>query len=476
MLFNSYQFLLFFPVVVLLYFALPKKVKNYMLLVASYIFYMGWNPLYAFLLLFCTVVTFGASLIIEKKKFNPKLIVAFSVIIILGMLFYFKYLNFSANFFNNVMSKLKLSARINIHDILLPVGISFFSFQSIGYLIDVYRGDIKAEHNFFKYALFVSFFPQLVAGPIERSKNLLAQLDKTYSFDFDRAKDGLFTMLWGYVLKMVIADRAAIFVDKVYASWSSYTGGQLAVATFFFAIQIYCDFAGYSLIAMGAAKVLGINLMKNFDSPYLSSSVKEFWRRWHISLSTWFRDYLYIPLGGGYTNVWRKRFNILIVMLVSGIWHGAGFSFIAWGLLHGLYQIFDDIVKPIRKYIPKFFQILLTFFAVYFAWIFFRANSFRESLFIIKKIFTDFNILSIFGDTSKLYGLDLPNIHLLLLSLLLLLAVDFSSYKERFIKNWILTHEWYLQVLTFVMGVIFVAIFGIYGNAYDASSFIYFQF
>lgn len=305
MLFNSYQFLLFFPIVVLLYFVIPKPAKNYMLLAASYIFYMGWNPLYALLLLSCTIVTFFASLVLEtslvseKGKSNRVAVTAISIVIILGMLFYFKYLNFSINFLNNLFAKFKVSKSLPMRDIILPVGISFFSFQAIGYLIDVYRGDVKAEHNFFKYALFVSFFPQLVAGPIERSKNLLSQLDKTYSFDFDRAKDGLFTMLWGYVLKMVIADRAAIFVDTIYGNWAACTGSQLAAATFFFAIQIYCDFAGYSLIALGAAKVLGINLMKNFDSPYFSCSVKEFWRRWHISLSTWFRDYLYIPMGGG---------------------------------------------------------------------------------------------------------------------------------------------------------------------------------
>ena len=476
MLFNSYQFLLFFPLTVFLYFVLPKNTKNYLLLAASYGFYMGWNPVYALLLLSCTAVTFFASLILGKRKINPKFVVAVSVVIILGILFYFKYLNFTTNFLNKVLAKFNTGKSIPIHDIVLPVGISFFSFQAIGYLIDVYRGDIKAEHNFFKYALFVSFFPQLVAGPIERSKNLLAQLDKTYSFDFDRVKNGLFTMLWGYVLKMVIADRAAIFVDTVYSNVQRATGSQLAVATLLFAIQIYCDFAGYSLIAMGAAKVIGIDLVKNFDSPYFSCSVQEFWRRWHISLSTWFRDYLYIPLGGGYKGKIKKRLNVLIVMLVSGIWHGAGFSFVVWGLLHGIYQVFDDMVKPIRKYIPKFFQLLLVLAAVWFAWIFFRASSLRESLLIIKKIFTDFNISSAFGNTNSLYGLDRPNILILLLSMVLLFSVDFFNYKKRNIKTYILSHEWYLQVGAFVLGVLFVAVFGIYGRTYDAAGFIYFQF
>ena len=299
MLFNSYQFMFFFPVVVLLYFCVPQKAKNHLLLVASYIFYMGWNPKYALLLLACTSVTFAAALLLERHSGHKKVFVCISVVLVMGLLFYFKYLSFSVRFANSVLARLGIALKIPRNDIVLPVGISFFSFQAIGYLVDVYRGDVKAERGFLRYALFVSFFPQLVAGPIERSRNLISQLSKTYSFDFCRAKDGLFTMLWGYLLKMVIADRAAVFVDAVYGSWRTCAGSQLAVATLLFALQIYCDFAGYSLIAQGAAKVLGIRLMRNFDSPYLSCSVHEFWRRWHISLSTWFRDYLYIPLGGG---------------------------------------------------------------------------------------------------------------------------------------------------------------------------------
>lgn len=242
-------------------------------------------------------------------------------------------------------------------DILLPVGISFYTFQALGYTIDVYRGDTCAEKNFFQYALFVSFFPQLVAGPIERSSHLLQQLATPHKFNSEEAKSGLLLMLWGFFLKIVLADRIAIFVDWVYGDYHTFGGWYLIVATALFAIQIYCDFAGYSIIAMGAAQILGIRLMENFQSPYLAVSVADFWRRWHISLTSWFRDYLYIPLGGSRCSKWRKYMNKMIVFLVSGLWHGAKISFVVWGGLNGLYQIIGEILQPLRDKLVKLFLL-----------------------------------------------------------------------------------------------------------------------
>ena len=341
MLFNSIDFLFFFPVVVLVYFVFPKKLKYLWLLAASYYFYMCWNAKYALLIFTSTVVTYISGLLMEKVKRSgfdaskqtilKKWVVAGSFIVNLGILFYFKYINFALDLFGQVLSRVHIELNIPAFDIILPVGISFYTFQALSYTMDVYRDEIYAERNFFRYALFVSFFPQLVAGPIERSKNLLKQLSVPSKFSFENMREGFLLMLWGYFLKLVLADRIAVFVDVVYGDIATYPGAYLVVATVLFAVQIYCDFSGYSTIAMGAAKVMGIQLMENFDAPYLAISVAEFWRRWHISLTSWFKDYLYIPLGGSRKGKMRKYMNKMIVFLSSGLWHGADVSFIVWG-------------------------------------------------------------------------------------------------------------------------------------------------
>lgn len=328
MLFNSIEFLIFFPIVVVVYFIIPDKIKHLWLLIASYYFYMCWNAKYALLILASTIVTYISGILIDKVKNQTllkKSVVTASFVINLGILFYFKYINFMLVIFTRIFAKLHIQLNTPVFDIILPVGISFYTFQALSYTMDVYRGEIKAEKNFFRYALFVSFFPQLVAGPIERSKNLLKQLSVPQKFSFENMREGLLLMLWGYYLKLVLADRIAIFVDTVYGDYKTYPGMYLIVATMLFAVQIYCDFAGYSTIAMGTAKVLGVELMENFNAPYLSTSVAEFWRKWHISLTSWFKDYLYIPLGGSRKGKLRKYLNKMIVFLVSGLWHGQDF-------------------------------------------------------------------------------------------------------------------------------------------------------
>jgi D-alanyl-lipoteichoic acid acyltransferase DltB (MBOAT superfamily) len=315
---------------------------------------MCWNAEYALLILTTTVITFGSGMVIEKareadneNRSKAKLAVAASFILNIGILFYFKYTNFALGLMGGLLNRVGVGISIPVFDIVLPVGISFYTFQALSYTMDVYRGDIYAEKNFFKYALFVSFFPQLVAGPIERSKNLLKQL-QPHKFNYEDFRDGFLLMLWGYFLKLVLADRIAIFVDTVYKDYYQFGGMYIVVATMLFAVQIYCDFAGYSVIAMGAAQILGIKLMENFDAPYLSTTVAEFWRRWHISLTSWFRDYLYIPLGGSRKGKLRKYINIMIVFLVSGLWHGASLSFVLWGGLNGLYQVIGSLLMPVR--------------------------------------------------------------------------------------------------------------------------------
>lgn len=360
MLFNSYNFMLFFPIVLLVYFVIPKKLRYIWLLVVSYYFYMGWNAKYAALIAFSTIITWLSGVLqgqIQKfdtdddiKIKHKKIVVAFSFIINLGILIFFKYFDFIFNNINFALKHFGGAQLTNHFDIILPVGISFYTFQALGYTVDVYRRDIEPERNILRYALFVSFFPQLVAGPIERSKNLLTQVrnvEHIKLWNYDRVTSGAVLMLWGFFQKMVIADRAAILVDTVYNSYWTYGTIELIIATVLFAIQIYCDFGSYSMIAIGVAKVMGFELMENFNAPYFSRSIKEFWRRWHISLSTWFRDYLYIPLGGSRCSKIKKYRNLMITFLVSGLWHGANWGFIAWG---GGTWLISDIKRFNQEY------------------------------------------------------------------------------------------------------------------------------
>ena len=339
MLFNSIDFMFFFPLVVIGYFIIPQRVKYIWLLLSSYIFYMSWNPGYAVLLAASTIVTWvSGKLIMDCEENNrngsfymKKWCLIGCFVFNLGILFFFKYYVFAITNVNFVLSKVGLPFRAPAFDVILPVGISFYTFQALGYVMDVYRGEILAEKNLLRYALFVSFFPQLVAGPIERSKNLIQQIQEPHYFDAARVKNGLLLMGWGFFEKLVIADRIAVLVTDVYDHYMDYSGLQIIVATCLFAFQIYCDFAGYSDIAIGAARVMGFNLMKNFRGPYYATTVSQFWRNWHISLTTWFRDYLYIPLGGNRCGKIKKYRNQMITFLMSGLWHGASWNYIVWG-------------------------------------------------------------------------------------------------------------------------------------------------
>lgn len=334
MLFNSWQFGIFLPIVFGLYWALPQKHRWALLFLASYWFYMSWNVKYVVLILFTTIISYFAAILLERFRSRnaiKKLILFLTLLACLGVLFVFKYFNFFSESLAFMAGKIGLQLHPMTLKLLLPVGISFYTFQTLSYVIDVYRGSVRAEKHFGIYATFISFFPQLVAGPIERTSNLLPQIKGEHVFDYDQAMYGARLMLWGFFKKLVIADNLALFADKVFNDVYSYTGFSLLLATFFFTIQIYCDFSGYSDIARGAAKLFGIELMENFKSPYFASSIHEFWSRWHISLSTWFRDYVYIPLGGNRVSKIRHNINLLITFLVSGLWHGANWTFVIWG-------------------------------------------------------------------------------------------------------------------------------------------------
>ena len=481
MVFTSINYLLFFSITCLIYFLINKKFKTYWLLACSYYFYMCWNPKYALLMLLSTVVTYLSGLLINQSNNNKlkKACVAFSIIINIGILFVFKYYTFIISSINPILGKLfslKIPTSLNV---LLPVGISFYTFQALSYTIDAYRKDVKIEKNLFKYALFVSFFPQLVAGPIEKSKDLLSQFSEDHKFNWDNLHQGLLLIMIGFFYKLVIADRAAIIVNQVYNNVNLYTDGggmYFLIATFLFAIQIYFDFNAYSTIAKGSAKVMGYNLTTNFNKPYFASSIKDFWKRWHISLSSWFKEYLYFPLGGNRKGFIRTQVNIMIVFLVSGLWHGASWTFVIWGALHGLYQVIENIISKIipkkenNNSIKKLFKILITFTLVNFAWIFFRANTLNDAFIIIKNLF-DFKIVR---DVSLL-GTSLLEILLLLGFIIVILIIDIISTRIN-LKLFFYNSNIVLRWLFYYLLIFIIIIFGIYGPGFSAQEFIYFQF
>ena len=498
MLFNSKEFLIFFPIVVLGYFIVPKKIKTIWLLVASYYFYMCWNAKYALLILFSTVVTYASGLMLETikksdreetaKKKLMNLTVAVSFVSNLGVLVYFKYTNFFLGLLTRAFAAVHISLNIPEFDILLPVGISFYTFQALSYTMDVYRDDIYAEKNFFRYALFVSFFPQLVAGPIERSKNLLKQLAVERKFSFDNLREGFIIMLWGYFVKIVIADRIALFVDTVYGDMGKYGGWYITVAALLFAIQTYGDFYGYSLIAKGAAKIIDIDLMENFEYPFLRTTVADFWRGWHISLSTWFRDYLYFPLGGSRKGKLRKYLNVMIVFVTSGLWHGASFNYVIWGGMHGAFQVIGEMLQPLRKKIRQLFNIdinslsyriiamAITSYLFAFSMIFFRSESASNAIIRIKSMFKGGNPWILFDGSLYQCGVDQKNFGIMMLSIAILLFADICKANNIVIRDVLKKQHVFIRSLFIAIALIFILVFGIWGPAYDAASFIYFQF
>jgi D-alanyl-lipoteichoic acid acyltransferase DltB (MBOAT superfamily) len=401
MLFNSLQFIFFFPLVVALYFVLKPKYRWVLLLLASYYFYMCWNYKYVLLIVTSTVIDYFSGILLyrSQRKNLRRLFLLLSLATNLGLLFFFKYFNFFSDSVNVILDKLNIFYNTPTYSYLLPVGISFYTFQTLSYTIDIYRRQREPEYHFGRFALFVSFFPQLVAGPIERSVNLLPQFREKFTFEYERVKSGILLMSWGFFKKVVIADRLAEYVNLVYNNATDYTGIQQALATLFFSFQIYCDFSGYSDIAIGSALIMGYRLMTNFRRPYLAQNIGEFWHRWHISLSTWFRDYVYIPLGGNRVAKWRWQVNLFITFVVSGLWHGANWTFVIWGALHGFYLVFAIWIKKLSGKINSFFgldsapglhkilKIVKTFILVYIAWIFFRANSLGDAVVVIKNMF-----------------------------------------------------------------------------------------
>jgi alginate O-acetyltransferase complex protein AlgI len=445
-----------------------------MLLAASLFFYMCWKWEYIFLLFFPATIDFFVARQIEKtaQQRRKKLLLCISIITNLGLLFYFKYFNFFLDSINATSVLFGGQALLHSARILLPVGISFYTFQSISYTVEVYRGNMVAEKNFGRFALFVSFFPQLVAGPINRPQVLLPQVNNLKPLEADNLIIGARRILWGLFKKVVVADRLAFFVNLVYNNPESYHGLSILCATIFFAFQIYCDFSGYSDIAIGVAKMMGVDLMRNFNRPYFSSSIREFWSKWHISLSTWFRDYLYIPLGGNKVGMGRWIFNLFITFLVSGVWHGASVNFIIWGALHGLLISLESLNQRKKFFnfkVPLWMGTLWTFSVVCFAWIFFRANNLHDSFTIIANLF-DYRH-SFISEVNQSTGTDLYNFAVGFPLIFLLLIFEGFWGNQR-VQYYFHTYR-SVRFLSYLTLILLIAMFGV---LVSQSSFIYFQF
>lgn len=481
MLFNSFEFLIFFPIVTLLYFLLPHGARNPLLLIASCVFYMAFVPLYILILLFTIVVDYYAGIAIERSSgVRRKHFLILSLVANIGILAVFKYYNFLNENLSFFLGTFHVQNPIPFLSILLPIGLSFHTFQAMSYTIEVYRGNQRAERNFLIYALYVMFYPQLVAGPIERPQNLLYQFHEPHSFDHARVVAGLRLMLWGMVKKVVIADRLAVAVTTVFSNPESHFGLAALLAVYFFTFQIYLDFSAYSDIARGCAEVMGFKLMRNFNAPYLAKSLSEFWLRWHISLSTWFKDYLYFPLGGNRVSFARWQINLIIVFLVSGLWHGASWNFIIWGGLHGFALVFLNVTQPVRSKIARFLKLemfpratallggLVTFHFVAFAWIFFRAATFNDVVILVRNLFEWKNGFAVHQFSS--FGIGLFDILLGIVLTGSIVALERLSLRQKpfsidFFPSWVRWGTYYAAVgLILFLGV------------FSKHQFIYFQF
>lgn len=489
MLFNSFHFILFFILVTTIYFSIPYKARWFLLLAASCYFYMVFIPVYILILGFTIVVDYFAGIYLEKfRGKQKKYFLIASLIANIGVLAVFKYYNFLNDNLTWFLNGFSIKNPVPFLSIALPIGLSFHTFQAMAYTIEIYRGNQKAERNFGIYALYVMFYPQLVAGPIERPQNLIHQFYEKHDFDYYRITEGLRLMLWGFFKKVVIADRLAIYVNAVYNNVDQHEGFSLILATIFFSFQIYCDFSGYSDIARGAAKVMGFRLMVNFRQPYFSKSIHEFWKKWHISLSSWFKDYLYISLGGSRVSVPRHYINLLIVFLISGLWHGANWTFVIWGGLHGFYLIFTMLTKKIRLKLAGKIGLMklnrlnnlilnfIVFISVTFSWIFFRAANFSDAWHVITHCFSGikditsisgflYNVFDAVGYTN--YSELLVTSFLLVLFLLMEYLLNNTSFKTRLFKS-----PSYLSWPVYIILFFAILTFGIFNQ----TDFIYFQF
>lgn len=475
MIFNPAIFLFFLLIIISIYYVIPLKLRNSWLLLISYFFCLTYNFQSLYVLIYSTIVSYLIGLLIDRladSRFARKGTV---ICLWCGILLCI---------FPLIISK------TDKNSFFVLIGISFYSLQEIGYIADIYYRKRKAEHNLINYAVFVAFFPKLVSGPIEKNGDFLSQIEKISmpAFDYDRVRDGFELILWGYFQKSVIADSFSVYVDKVYGQWESYSGATILLSTFLFAFQLYADFSGYTNIALGAAQVMGIRLQKNFSQPYLAVSIKDFWRRWHISLSLWLRDYIYIPLGGNQGGRVKKYINLMITFLVSGAWHGGSWSFFAWGMIHGFYQVVEDYIRSIRKkegtskgkdgqnIILTFIRRIRVFIMVDIAWFFFRASGLRAAFGMLYKVFLDFSGGNLATDIFETLNLNGSNISIGILLILLLITVDLLHENNIHIRILLNRQNIVLRWVCYMGMLLTLTFMGMRRCGIEASNFIYMQF
>lgn len=497
MLFNSIHFIIFLLIVVSLYYICPKKYRWVELLIASYYFYMSWNVKYVLILVSYTVISYLAAICIEKidskdsdnhKKTILKRTVLFAgIAIVAGILIYYKYTDYFLMEIGNITRKFGIFIEQPERDIILPIGISFITFQTIGYIVDVYRKQISAERNIFRYALFVAFFPHLVSGPIERAKDLIPQIKELKNkpnVSYDKMIQALILILYGYMMKVVVSDKLSILVASIFSEPDKFNSTILIVGAIAFSMQIYCDFAGYSNIAVGIGRIFGIDIIQNFDAPYFSTGIREFWRRWHISLSSWLRDYIYIPLGGNRKGQLLQYINIMITFLISGLWHGAAGKFVLWGAIHGIYQIIESLIDKLLgkknhslEDVNPFVRTILTFMFVTLAWIFFRADTKEVAILYIGGIFSIPNVKFLFDGSLYNLGLDHNSFAVALAGVIIILIFDLIKYrKKQDVETLIYEKSTPVRWTLILLLIASIVIFGEYGLGYNAKEFIYLQF
>lgn len=481
--FNSLQFLLFLLPVTVCYYLFPGKAKTFWILLTSYLFYALYNWKLLPLLIGFSILVYISGLLISRHKKTT--VLSCAVIAVLLPLLVYKYGSWIFSAFNRLCAN-SGNAQFSL---VLPMGLSYFTFKSVGYLADIYKDRIQPERNFITLSAFIAFFPEMLIGPIDRSENLLPQLNDTHKkADWNNIQHGVLLLLGGCFEKMVVADRLGIYVDTVYNRLYSCEGFVVLLAVFFYSLQIYFDFAGCTYMALGVGRILGFSLPDNFKQPYLATSVVDFWRRWHISLTSWLRDYLYIPLGGNRKGTFRKYLNIMIVFFVSGIWHGTGVTFLIWGGLNGAFQIAGMLFNSARNKLYDRLHIrtdsvlficwkrLWTFIWMSIAWVFFRAGTLSNALLVFQKIFSSWNPWVLFDQTIYTFGLSQENFYLLILLLLFMLFVDIIHERKISLCAWVMSHGFIVKCIITYLIIFAVIILGIYGTSYDAGSFIYMQF
>lgn len=488
MLFNSLNFIIFFPIVLIIYWLIPMKLRCGWLLIASWFFYACFDIRCLPVLLGITIITYSGGLLFNNDKNRNKVIAICLIVLCLANLVIFKYLTFFENNIFSFLSSMGVSFSLPAYSLVAPAGISFYTFKAISYVADLYNGKRSPERNLLNYALYLAFFPQIVAGPIDRAGSLLEQIKKNCIIDEEDIRTGALLMLFGYFEKIIVADRISIIVDGIYENYSAFSGAAIIFATVCYGIQIYTDFAGYSYLSIGAARILGFRVADNFKQPYFAVDIRDFWKRWHISMSEWFRDYVYIPLGGGRRGRRKKLINNMVTFLLSGLWHGASWNFVVWGGLHGLFHLVSDLTKDLRQTVNnrfntgdnnfgrRLFKMLFTFIMVDYAWMFFRAGSLGVAIDMTKRIVTDLRLYSLSFEFITSLGLSGAQLNMIVMALLIIVIVDVLREKKLNIIRWLDEQGVVFRWLCYICSALTVLLAAVQNLGQSTGEFIYFRF